>query len=147
MDTSSGIKINKYQLPANIRQEIRSCIAVWVLSTMYKMNKMTTRMIFEKMFSMYHGTTDIYSHGDQLLKASGPYETMFEKRIGTVCTSTPTSAVSLVLNKQMFLLEVDCLFGKHIIYIRYRIHTMLLQLNAHIICKLMNIVTDYQNAA
>ena len=114
MDAQTSIK--KYQLPCNIRQEIRSCIAVKVLSSIFKMHKMTTRMMYEKMFSMYHGTTDIYAHIDQLLKASGPYESMFEKRVDTACNSTTTSAVSLVLNKQMFALESsNYIVGKHII--------------------------------
>ena len=65
---------------------------------------------------MYHGTTsDIYAHTDQLLKASGPYENMFKKRMDSACNSTVTSAISLILNKQMFALETNYIVGKHII--------------------------------
>ena len=107
---------DKNQIPANIRQEIRSCIAVKLLSTIFKMSKMTTRNIYDKMFEMFHGTSnDAYAHLDQLLKGVGPYEAMFEKRTQLVTRGLQESNTSLVLSTKLFIIESEYIVGKHIV--------------------------------
>jgi hypothetical protein len=105
----------KNQLPANIRQEIRSCISVKSLAIVFKSTKMSIRQIQEKMFLLFHGTSDVYSHVDQLLGGKGPYEDLFEKKTVLASNSTANSAVSLILDKSKFILDSDYVVGVQIV--------------------------------
>jgi hypothetical protein len=106
---------NKSQIPANIRQELRSCISVKSLSIIFKSTKMSIRQIHEKMFLLFHGTSEVYAHVDQLLHGKGPYEVLFEKKTILATNSIIDSAVSLVLNKDKLLLDCNYEVGKHIV--------------------------------
>jgi hypothetical protein len=109
------MEANKNQIPANIRQELRSCISVKSLSFIFKSTKMSIRQIHEKMFLLFHGTSEVYAHVDQLLHGKGPYEELFENKTIVVTNSTIDSAVSLVLNKEKFILDCNYEVGKHIV--------------------------------
>jgi hypothetical protein len=105
-----------HEVPAIIRKELRSVMAVKILSIIFKNSKTTTRNIHKFMYELYHGTTNnICPQPDMLLAGNGVYEPMFEKRITVVINATASNPpVTLVLNKNCLQINNDYVVRQHI---------------------------------
>jgi hypothetical protein len=104
------------EVPAIIRKELRSIMAVKILSIIFKNSKTTTRNIHKLMYQLYHGiTNNICPQTDMLVAGNGVYEPMFEKSITVVTNATASQPpVTLVLNKNCLQLNTDYVVGQHI---------------------------------
>ena len=102
-------------VPAIIRKEIRCCIAVKMLSIIFKENKMTIRAIYNLMNNYYHGTDNIRSHMEIMLKGDGAYKDMvMTSSIPTVNDTTSQNSTRVSLNKDRFVLETEYSIGSSI---------------------------------
>ena len=119
----------QHPLPAIIRKEIRSCIAVKMMNTIFKRNKVVIRTVYTMMRDYYHGNNSIKSNLDTLLAGEGDFEPMFvNSTISTVTdsvlspagvggrstNSTSNGNRNLSLNNSMFCLNNEYIIGKHI---------------------------------
>ena len=118
----------QHPLPAIIRKEIRSCIAVKMMNTIFKRNKVVIRTVYMMMRDYYHGNSSIKSSLDTLLAGEGEFEPMFiNATISTVTdnvlspagvggrsNSSSNGSRNLALNNSMFCLNNEYIVGKHI---------------------------------
>jgi hypothetical protein len=102
-------------VPAIIRKECRSAIAVKIMSIIFKGDKMSSRSIATKMYELYHGVADnIMAQIDMFMTPSGIYVIMFEKKYKTITGSSDQQAMNYILNKNLFILDNDYYLDRHL---------------------------------
>jgi hypothetical protein len=102
------------ELCVRIRNEVRSCVATKILSSIFQMGTMTVRKIDVKFDEMFHGTTEVLSHLDMVIKGSPPYDRLYEELVTTVTDSdSDTNPSTLALNRSQFLLDKDYVINRH----------------------------------
>jgi hypothetical protein len=102
------------ELCVRIRNEIRSIVATKIMASIFKMGAMTVRKIDVKFDEMFHGTTEVISHLDMVIKGSPPYDQMYEELVSIVTDSNSNANPStLALNRSKFLLDKDFVINRH----------------------------------
>jgi hypothetical protein len=102
------------ELCVRVRNEIRSCVATKIMSSIFQMGTMTVRKIDSKFDEMFHGTKDVISHLEMVIKGIAPYDQMFDESVSIVTSSFGDANPSnLVLSRNHFLLDKDYVMGRH----------------------------------